>query len=98
MGAEFCARSFSKDMTKQEVREKVAEITEEMAYDSGHSYSGTWASAAPGVEFPGTPVFDSTEDAEEWVAENHEKWEQVMAVKYSDGNSEGWFVGGWCSS
>ena len=98
MGAEFCVRTINGDLSKGEIRELVINATAEMAYESGHSYSGTWASAEPGVEFPGTQVFESAEEAEEWIDEHHEKWNKVMAVKFTDGNSEGWVIGGWCSS
>jgi hypothetical protein len=98
MGAELCVRSYDRDYSKKEVQELVVRETKQMAYEDGNSYSGTWASSYGGVTFPTKEVFDCSNDAEEYIAENHEKGNCVMALKFTIGNSEGWCIGGWCSS
>lgn len=79
MGAQLCIRHIALCKT-EELSEKVANITAEMAFEDGHSYSGTWASAEPGVQIT-DKRFETVDKAEEYIDEKHEKWERVMAVQ-----------------
>jgi hypothetical protein len=80
VGANLCIRQITAK-NREDVSKQVRDITAEMGFEDGHSYSGTWASAEPGVTFPTEIIFPTTELAEEWIADNHGKWNNVYAVR-----------------
>ena len=64
-------------------------------YDSGPSgYSGTFAEATGGKNIKKT--FLTEKEAEDWLEENAQKWEEILIVKITNPPSLGY--GAWCSS
>lgn len=100
MGAEFDSRTYStkKPMDKNEVQKRFSNDQDECRHENGHSYSGG-IGMAPGLEFPDVPMFETLDDADQWVADNAEKWENALGVFFKTKTGEiRCFVGAWCSS
>jgi hypothetical protein len=95
MGAEFQMEICERD----DVKVFGEEVMEQARYDHGHGgYSGTFAECH-GVTITGKE-FASLTDAQEYLEENCEKWENILAVKLIDpAHPEAkWMIGAWCSS
>jgi hypothetical protein len=66
-------------------------------HDNGHSYSGGLG-MAEGLEFK-NETFETYQEAEAWLADNSQKWEAALAVKFKDKNGKTkTLIGAWCSS
>ncbi len=81
MGGEYTTRTYDGKLSKDAVRSKVASDTEEMGYESGHGYSGTWVEKGGNVDFNST-TFKSESDADDWLCENNDKWGNVGACYF----------------
>jgi hypothetical protein len=81
---------------KAEVEIKFKELQEQDRYENGHSYSGGFGMAS-GLTFT-DKVFANDANAREWLADNHQKWENALAVRVGDPAAEIWIIGAWCSS
>ena len=81
MGACFGAYVYQTG-NKDEVAKLYDEDHSRSQYESGSQYSGEVGSMPAGLEFPSTCVFENREVAEEYIWENHEKWEPAMAVRF----------------
>jgi len=68
-----------KNLTEKQMRERVVTDTEQMQYEEGCSYSGTWASKAYGINII-NKKFNSTQEAEDYILDNNDKWDCVDAV------------------
>jgi Zn finger protein HypA/HybF involved in hydrogenase expression len=55
-------------------------------YENGHSYSGGWGQKE-GLRDTGK-VFNSRDEAEEWIQDNNEKWGPADAVKFRANGKE----------
>jgi len=92
MGSEF---NFYK--TRSTDKDKVIQMfnhaSDQCRYENGHSYSGGIGMKTEIVEV--ATVFDTFEQAEEYVLEENGKWGPAMLVKTKDGQ---YGFGGWCSS
>jgi len=103
MGAEFNVRRFD-DEPKEEIEKKWNAAIEQAKYDYGHSgYTGSIAEMPSGINWQDDVHFEDRSDAEEYLEENHNKWDRAMAVSYTavmkdDSTSKRWLIGGWCSS
>ena len=108
MGAAFQSRVFPGDLKKEAVRSEFEDLQERDRYDNGHSYSGGFGMAR-GLQFR-SETFPTVDDAEEWLAENAQKWEAALAVRAREVreklwgetpnpnfNTEVWIVGAWCA-
>lgn len=71
---------------------------ERAAWESGHEYSGeiNMLGINPS-DLPSPPfhVAADEKEAEDYIADNHPKWEQALVVSLPGG---GVMVGGWCAS
>ncbi len=84
---------------KNRINAAFSEACEDARYEHGHGgYTGTIA------EFNGIGkwkdlLLDSEDAAEDFIEENHDKWDPAMAVSFKaeDGSWGGWIVGGWVS-
>ena len=64
-------------------------------YDHGHAgYSGSWAEVR-GVKHVSMKPFDGMSEAEDWLIDNAQKWEEALVVALKDGR---WMIGAWASS
>jgi len=102
MGGSLDIRSYDGHFEKNKVVRSMIEAKfqqdqESSAYESGHSYSGAIGVMPSGVNWI-EKTFDSSEEAEKYITEYHNKWDKAMGVYYSDGEDDGYLVGGWCSS
>jgi len=64
----------------EKLRHLVDEQVKEDGYNSGHCYSGTWSSLNPGLDIRTEKIFESVEAARNWMVENLEKFEPLVAV------------------
>lgn len=73
-------------------------IRKDMQYLNGHGgYTGTCAEDNGRVKLT-DQVFSQHDTAEQWLADNAEKWEDTLAVFVSPASGEGyWLLGGWYS-
>jgi hypothetical protein len=78
MGGELTLRRYE-SMSDKKVREQIARDTEEMGYESGHGYSGTWVEKS-GINFIGR-VFSSEREAEDYIADTNDKWGAVDVAR-----------------
>lgn len=96
MGANFDYRTY-KNTGKEHVKKQWDEDHSQDLYDNGHSYSGG-IGMTNGVKWLSN-VFKTFEEAENYVMDNAEKWEEALAVRYQDEKGEEhYLIGGWCSS
>lgn len=97
MGANLQVHTIKDSLGRERITEMWNAAVEESLYEDGHSYSGGIGM----LEGPITWVdknFSSYEEAEEYIDENHEKWDPAMAVSYTrDDGVKFWAIGGWCS-
>lgn len=92
MGADF---NFYKlqSKTASTAKTEFAKIKKQAQYDHGHSgYSGTFAEC-PGFTMT-KQVFKDADQAEDWLVDNAQKWEDALGVKVGDDI----YIGAWCSS
>ncbi len=101
MGAEYIERELP-DLTIKELKSKFAEMQDEAAYENGHSYSGD-INMAPGLDLKLEKVFNSYDEASDYLNGTVKKWENAIAVrfKYKDESKNekiGILIGALCSS
>lgn len=93
MGASFVAK-YIKDCTKEELRLKWKEYVEMLRREYGNnSYNGT-LSTCDGLTIT-DGIFTDRAEAEEYICEHTQKWEEALAVKLINANHNGWIIGGW---
>ncbi|HUS51713.1 MAG TPA: hypothetical protein VMZ91_16215 [Candidatus Paceibacterota bacterium] len=81
-------------LSNKELNSEWIEIQEQKCYDYGHAgYTGTLAEKI-NMTIHKDKVFNTKEEAEEWIEENNDKWENADCVKIKD---QGWLIGGICS-
>ncbi len=57
-------------------------------------YSGDWDQFG-GIDFKNSyKKFETKDEAWDWIENNHEKWDDAMAIEYQPGQ---WAIGGWVS-
>lgn len=93
MGA--CFNAYVLKGTKEQVTEKWNAAVELSLYEDGANYSGEIGMLGSGINFRNTEV-ESAEAGDNYLEENHEKWDPAMGVKVE--GTDCWVVGGWCSS
>jgi hypothetical protein len=76
-----------------ELKKKFRETQDSLLYEYGHNgYSGTLG------ECNGLKVVNKTfterREADDWIADNAEKWEEALAIEIEEGK---YLVGGICS-
>lgn len=78
MGSNFIARTHP-DCNKETLKKWVRDASEEDAFAHGNEYSGYW-NMCRGLVIE-DKIFNSFEEAEEYLQENTQKWENLLAVR-----------------
>lgn len=94
MGASFIAGTFKGDRAVVIAEFKRAQ--EEDRFRNGHEYSGGFGMAS-GIQFRAGKSFPDDRAADDWLADNAQKWGAALAVQI-DGKPDEWRVGAWCAS
>ena len=93
MGCEYNYEKLTADNPKEAV-EEVRRMIKQAAYNYGHAgYTGTFAEADDAIVKDAGSL--QSEDAEDYTAQNCEKWGPAVVVKATDGS---YHVGAHCSS
>lgn len=92
MGANFV--SFTLKGTQAEVRKQFDDAVQQSLFSDGHEYSGE-IGMANGLKFCRLDRVHTPTEANEWLQENAQKWEEALAVRLTD---DQWAIGAWCSS
>ncbi len=83
MGAELDFIIVESELSKPEIMERWAKSVEQSAYDYGHAgYTGKIAEMPPDKITWKDEEFESYKMAEEFLWDEHPKWEPAWAVKY----------------
>ena len=99
MGANLQLYTFNDDKSPADIKEHWRIIQDELESDLEIPlcYSGTVKELSRGVDFK-HQVMSNRDEAEDYIADNQEKYGRAMAVKYREpDNTYKWLVGGWCS-
>lgn len=95
MGASLSYRIYETDDIEKAKAEFVAD-QESDRYENGHSYSGG-IGMLDGVSNKVETAEDFNE-AQDWICENAEKWEEAKVVSFKDKDGNNLFmIGGWCA-
>ena len=97
MGASNDSRTYL-TTDKAVIKKKWNEAVEDSLHEDGHSYSGCIGMLGTGIEKWKDLQLPTQAEAQEYIDDNHDKWDGAMAVSFKEGDKEGWVVGGWCSS
>jgi len=82
--------------TFAQAKEKAMTFQRQEQYENGHGgYSGHLGTAGVGVQRV-LQTFATREAAEEWILDNHKKWDVPMLARI--GNTDEWLLAGWCAS
>lgn len=96
MGAIFESRTVQA-CGESELKKAFGEIVQEDEEEYGDDgYTGSFAEAT-GLSIK-NKVFEDRKSAENWIADNSEKWGPAVAVQYKTGSDWEWLIGGWFSS
>jgi hypothetical protein len=95
MGAQFNFMTAAL-IPEAELREKFIAAQAKAGYEHGHGYSGSWAEAS-GLSVL-DEFFESRDEAEDWLDEHCQKWQDALAVQYSASDGPRWAIGALCSS
>ena len=79
--------------TRSDIEKLFAGDQKQSAYEDGHSYSGQIGVMPTGISWV-DKTFESYNEAENYILENHEKWDEAMGTEFPNG----FLVGGWCPS
>jgi hypothetical protein len=96
MGA--CFQTYSRDakLTPAQLKADFRQVQEQDRHENGHEYSGGFGQCR-GLEVT-SQEFTNARDANEWLADNTQKWEAAKAVKLTESKKRVfWLVGGWCA-
>jgi hypothetical protein len=98
MGTNLNYRSYKDNVGKETILKYWNAAVENCLYENGHSYSGGIGMLGDGVDSWHDKEFDSASEADDWLANNHQKWDGAMAVSFFNKKREKyWIIGGWCS-
>ena len=97
MGASFISRRID-SISKDEVKRRFNEIWEEARdYYGSNPYNGSFSTFQKSVTFVYN-TFMSEREAEDYIADNQEKWGPAMAVIVKEGNNAPYtLIGGWAA-
>jgi len=80
--------------TQAEVRAEFEKAQSEDRYENGHSYSGGFGQCS-GLTFSQLNRTHTEPEAEKWLEDNCEKWEDALALRL---DKDTWMIGAWCAS
>lgn len=97
MGANFNTLTFEGTLPTDEMKGLFDNAVADSQYQHGHSYSGE-IGMVTGLTIT-SKVFDTEDEAYQYLLKTAEKWGPAVAVKYllPSGEQE-WYIGAWCSS
>ena len=99
MGAEFNSHVFADKQGKKKIEQVWNSAVEDSLYESGHSYSGAIGMLGKGIANWHDKEFASQDEAQEFLSDTQQKWQQADAVSFKNVKGEKyWVIGGWCSS
>ncbi len=101
MGAVYVERKLV-DQDVKSLKARFKELQEQAAWENGNSYSGD-INMAPGLDLELHLVFESYQDASQYLENRVQKWESALAVKYKYKDKRGVdkigiLIGALCSS
>lgn len=98
MGAQFNTMSVPARFSEAEVRKQFEEAQDQDRYDNGHSYSGGFGMAT-GLKFIGGPVYGNVDDADKYLQDACQKWEEALAIKHQNiDGTVSYIIGALCAS
>lgn len=98
MGANFITIILDGDLTKKDVKEHFKDAQDRSLMEDGNSYSGE-IGMANGLEFSSWDVFESYDEASDYLAITCKKRGPAIVVRYiAPDGKERWMIGAWCAS
>ncbi len=98
MGANLNTRMYPVDLGKDKVLKMWNDDVDMSLHEHGHSYSGEIGMLNGKPKFE-DKQFQNEAEADDYITDNHEKWEPPLAVSFRHTNGQlYWLIGGWCSS
>jgi hypothetical protein len=97
MGASTDFRRYKASLGQDTIKKLWDGAVAQSRYEDGHSYSGQIGMLG-GIRSWNDLNLPDMAAADEYISENHEKWQAAMAVSYTDKGEKYWLIGGWCSS
>ena len=80
MGSTFQARTF-REKTTDKLRKAYESYVKELEFEYGHNpYNGTFSTCGAGLRIT-DKKFAHIDEAEQWLMDNHSKWDSAMAVQ-----------------
>lgn len=96
MGANLSTRRYPAALGKDKIMDRWESACEVSRYEDGHSYSGGIGMLGGSPQWQ-DKQFETADEAEDFIAENHSKYSAPMAVSYNSSKGElYWMIGGWC--
>ena len=87
-----------KGETIEEIEKQWNEMVEDDLHENGHSYSGGIGMLGSGFEVQ-AQTFHTPKEADDFICENHDKWDGAWAVRVrTQEENITLVIGGWCSS
>jgi len=84
MGAQFNSLTFTG--TKEQIIVKWNNAVLEAGHNNGHGgYTGSIVEMGEGIDFRTHTIFDTINAAENYISENHSKWDGPIAVQFKTG-------------
>lgn len=97
MGASLYTERIDSIDSKEVKRRYLEMWNEARDYYGSNPYNGSFSTLEKNVSFVYN-IFNSKDEAEDYIAENQEKWGPAMAVIVKEGNNEPYtLIGGWCA-
>jgi rubrerythrin len=81
MGADLNTYTVSEDLTTEQVRKHFKEKQQELCYEYGNDGYAGHLGIKPGLSIKSL-VFDSEDEAYDYIQENSDKWDDAIAVRF----------------
>ena len=98
MGANLNTYQFPATYDKKTIQEKWNHAVDMSLHEDGHSYSGEIGMLGKKIDWNDYKVFKNQDEAEDYIANNQEKFDNAIAVRFVSTGNDYWLIGGWCSS
>ena len=82
MGSNLSTRTYSDKLGMRAIAEQWSIDVENSRFEDGVSYSGEIGMLGPNISKWHDLNFKSEAEAEEWLSENHDKWDSAIAVSF----------------
>lgn len=98
MGACFLTTTYDGALSAAELRKEFDDLQRRAKDEHGSSYSGSW-NMASGLDIRAAQTFTNEREADEYVENKAQKWEEAVAVRVTPPKGPAyWYVGAWCAS